>query len=144
MREICLKADLDRDAATAIVKGFTSTEGLAMSDNSGMGEQAINKIAEAGLRTQLDEVEALTVNVDISPEAIAGGEIDAVTIEGEGLVLQDDLRTEKLRVKTGPIAITPWKAVFGNIELKQTVKAQAEITLTEQDINDALNLDYLK
>ncbi|MEO1093450.1 MAG: DUF2993 domain-containing protein [Cyanobacteria bacterium J06638_28] len=115
-----------------------------MSDASNMGEQAISKLAEMGLKTQLDECDNLTVKVQVSPETLAEGEIESVTIDGQGLAMQgDELRTAKLHVETGAIAITPWKAAFGNIELKQTVEAQADITLTEQDINQALNSEYL-
>lgn len=116
-----------------------------MSDIPGMGDQAISKIAEAGLKTQLDEFDELKVAVQTSPQALVGGEIDSVTIDGRGLAMQEDeLRTEKLHIETGAIAINPWKAAFGNIELKQTVEAKADVTLTEQDISCALSSDYMQ
>ncbi|MEL6321997.1 MAG: DUF2993 domain-containing protein [Cyanobacteria bacterium J06626_14] len=116
-----------------------------MSDNSSMGDQAISKMAEVGLKTQLDEFDELKVVVQTSPQALVGGEIDSVTIDGRGLAMRkDELRTEKLHIETGAIAINPWKAAFGNIELKQTVEAKADVTLTEQDINCAFNSDYLQ
>lgn len=115
-----------------------------MSDASNMGEQAISKLAEMGIKTQLDEYDELTVEVQVSPETLPEGAVESVTIEGQGLAMEGDkLRTAKLHVETGAIAINPWKAAFGNIELKQTVEAQADITLTEQDISQALNSEHL-
>lgn len=115
-----------------------------MSNARDIGKQAISKIAEVGIKTQLDEVDNLTVDVQASPQALANGEVESVTIDGEGLVMQDNLRTERLHVKTSPVAVNPLKAVFGNIKLRQMVEAQVEITLTQQDINRAFNSDYLK
>lgn len=116
-----------------------------MSDAANMGKQAISKLAEIGLKTQLDECDELTLEVQASPDNLAKGEVTSVTIEGQGLAMQsDELRTANLHIETGAIAITPWKAAFGNIELKQTVEAQAEITLSEQDIDCAFNSDDLR
>lgn len=110
-----------------------------MSNTPDIGEQAMNKIAEVAIKTQLDEVDELAVDVELSPQALTDGTVESVTIDGRGLSMQDNVRTEALHIETGPISINPWKAAFGNIEFKQTVEAQVEIMLTEQDINRALN-----
>ncbi|NEP15512.1 MAG: DUF2993 domain-containing protein [Leptolyngbya sp. SIO4C1] len=115
-----------------------------MSGNQDIGEQAISKAAEVGLKSQLEAAEDLDVDVRTSPQKIVGGEVESVTIEGKGLAMQDDLRTEKLQVKTGTVSIDPFQAAFGNIELEQTAEAQAEMTLTEADITRAFNSDYLR
>ncbi len=67
---------------------------LVMPDSPGLGEQALNKAAEIGLSSQLDEVEKLDVNIKTDPLKVVQGQVDAVTIEGEGLVMQKDLRME--------------------------------------------------
>ena len=109
-----------------------------------MGEQAMSKIAEIGLKTQLDDFDELTVDIQASPESLVDGTVESATIQGHGIERPgDDLRTEKLHVETGAIAINPWKAVLGIIELKQTVEGKAQITLTEADINRAFTPDFL-
>ncbi len=70
-----------------------------MPDSPGLGEQALNKAAEIGLSSQLDEVENLDVNIKTDPLKLVQGQVDAVTIKGEGLVMQKDLRMEELEMQ---------------------------------------------
>ncbi|MCF4969747.1 LmeA family phospholipid-binding protein, partial [Nostoc sp. CMAA1605] len=65
-----------------------------MVEGSGIGEQALNKAAEIGLSSQLDEVENLDVNIKTDPLKLIQGEVESVNIAGEGLVMQKDLRME--------------------------------------------------
>jgi LmeA-like phospholipid-binding len=111
---------------------------------SNLGDQAIGKAVEMGLTTQLDEVEALKVKVETNPIALVQGELDSVAIEGTGLVMKQDLRTEKLVVQSDGIAVNPLKAAFGQIELVRPTTASALMVLTEADIERAFNSDYIK
>ncbi|ARV59136.1 hypothetical protein BZZ01_11240 [Nostocales cyanobacterium HT-58-2] len=115
-----------------------------MPDNPGLGEQALNKAAEIGISSQLDEVENLDVNVKTDPLKLVQGQVDAVSIEGEGLVMQKDLRVEELEMQTGHVAINPLSAAFGNIELTKPTKATGRVVLTENDINRAFNSEYVR
>ncbi|HEY9760892.1 MAG TPA: DUF2993 domain-containing protein [Trichocoleus sp.] len=109
-----------------------------------LGDQAISKAVEVGLTTQLDEVENLDVNVQTNPLGLLQGELDSVQIEGEGLVMKQDLRTEKLEVQTDGLAINPLKVAFGEIELTRPTNASAMILLKEADIDRAFNSDFIK
>jgi len=115
-----------------------------MSGEPGLGEQAISKIAEVGINSQLDEVEELTVDIRTDPMKVIQGEVDSVTIEGKGMVIQQDLRMEKLEINTDTVSIDPLSVVFGNIELTQPANAEARIVLTEADLNRALSSDFLR
>lgn len=110
---------------------------------SDLGEQALSKAVEAGLSTQLDKVEKLEAEIHTNPIALMQGELESADIQGEGLVMKDDLRTEKLAVQTDGIAIDPLKAAFGEIELTRPTNATAMVTLTESDIERAFNSDYI-
>jgi len=110
----------------------------------GLGEQAISKVAEVGITSQLDEVEELNVDIRTDPIKVIQGEVDSVTIEGKGMVIQQDLRMETLEISTDTVAIDPLSVVFGNIELTQPADAEARIVLTEADLNRALNSDFLR
>ena len=109
-----------------------------------IGEQAISKAAEVGLETQLDEAENLDVDVRSNPLELVQGEVDSVSVKGEGLVMQKELRAEKLRIETDSIDIDPMKAALGDIELNQPTDARMLVVLKEEDIQRAFNSDYVK
>lgn len=113
-------------------------------ENQGLGEQALNKAAEVGLASQLDEVEKLDVNLKTDPLKLVSGEVDSVTIEGEGMVMQGDLRVEELEMEMSGVAINPLSAAFGKIELTKPTQGSASIVLTEADINRAFNSEYVR
>lgn len=112
--------------------------------NPSLGDQAISKAVEMGLSTQLDEVENLDVDVRTNPGSLVQGEVESVEIEGEGMVMKRELRTEKLKVQTDGVAVNPLKAAFGQIELTRPTTASALMLLTEADIDRAFNSDFIK
>ncbi len=111
---------------------------------SDMGENAIDEMAKAGIETQLDEVEELDVNLRTDPLDLMQGKIESVSVKGDGLVMQKELRAEKLRVETNSIAIDSIKAAMGNIELIQPTEARMLVVLKEEDIQNAFNCEYVK
>ncbi|MBE9004708.1 DUF2993 domain-containing protein [Fortiea sp. LEGE XX443] len=115
-----------------------------MSESPGLGEQALNKAAEIGLSSQLDEVENLDVNIKTDPFKMVQGQVDTVQITGEGLVMQQDLRMEELEMQMGNVAINPLSVAFGKIELTKPTEASAKVVLTESDINRAFNSEYVR
>ena len=109
-----------------------------------IGEQAISKAAEVGLETQLDEAEDLDVDVRSNPLDLVQGKVDSVSVKGEGLVMQKELRAEKLRIETDSIDINPMKAALGDIELNKPTDARMLVVLKEEDVQRAFNSDYVK
>ena len=115
-----------------------------MPESPGLGEQALNKAAEIGLSSQLDEVESLDVDIKTDPFKLVQGQVDSVTIEGEGMVMQKDLRMEELQMQMTSVAINPLSVAFGKIELTKPTEANAQVVLTEADINRAFNSEYVR
>lgn len=113
-------------------------------DDRGLGEQALNKAAEVGLKSQLDEVEALDVDLETDPLKLMQGQVDSVEIEGKGMVMQDDLRVEDMEMEIDNVAINPLSAAFGKIELAKPTQGSGRIILTEADINRAFNSEYVR
>ena len=109
-----------------------------------LGEEALSKAAEAAMTTQLDQVEHLDVDIHTDPGKLMQGELEAVDIEGKGLVMNQDLRTEELTIHTSSIAIDPLKAAFGDIQLKQPTDASTHIVLTEADMERAFNSEFIQ
>jgi hypothetical protein len=113
-------------------------------DNPDLGEKALGKVAEAGIASQLDEVENIDVDIRTNPGKLVQGKVDSVTISGKGLVMKQDLRMEMLEVNIDKIEINPLSAVFGNIELTRPSEAEAQIVLTEADINRAFSSSFIQ
>jgi hypothetical protein len=109
-----------------------------------LGEQALSKVAEMGIASQLDEVENLDVEIRTNPFQLMQGKVDSVTIAGEGAVMNQDLRMESFEVRTGTIAINAGSALFGKIELTQPADANARFVLHENDLNRAFSSDFLR
>ena len=115
-----------------------------MPDSPGLGEQALNKAAEIGLSSQLDQVENLDVDIKTDPLKLVQGQVDEVTIKGEGLVMQKDLRMEELEMHMNSVAINPLSVALGKVELTQPTQASTRVVLTEADINRAFNSEYVR
>lgn len=114
-----------------------------LQQNRSLGEQAIDKVAEIAIASKLDESETLSVTVDTDPVQLAQGSVEAVVLEGKGLVMQEDLRVEDLQIHIKDIAVNPLTAMFGKIELNGPAFGTARAVLTESDLNRAFNSEYI-
>jgi hypothetical protein len=115
-----------------------------MNQEPDLGEQALDKATEFAISSQLDAVDQIDVDIRTDPLQLVQGKVDSVTITGEGLVIKQDLRAANATIQTDAVSINPIKAVMGEIELNQPANAQAQVLLTETDLNRALNSDYLR
>ena len=114
-----------------------------LQQNRSLGEQAIDKVAEIAIASKLDESETLSVTVDTDPGQLAQGSVEAVAVEGKGLVMQQDLRVEELQLHVKDIAVNPLTAMFGKIELNGPAFGTARAVLTESDLNRAFTSEYI-
>jgi hypothetical protein len=113
-------------------------------DNPDLGSKALSKVVEIGISSQLDEVEQIDVDIRSDPGKMLQGKVDSVAISGRGLVVKQDLRMERIEIATDRVAIDPLSAVFGNIELTHPTDVDAQMLLTEADLNGALSSDYVR
>ena len=109
-----------------------------------IGEQAISKAVETGFESQLDGVESLDVEIRTDPVKLTQGQVDKAVIEGKGLVIQNDLRTESLKVEANSVDISMMQAALGKIELDQPADANARVVLKAEDLQKAFESDYVK
>lgn len=109
-----------------------------------MEEQMLSQAAEIGLSTQLDAVERIEVDVQTDLLKMAQGKADAVSMTGQGLVVQKDIRLQEVEVHTSRINIDWLSAIFGEVELHQPTDATVRVLLTEADINRAMNSKYIR
>lgn len=115
-----------------------------MSQEQNLGEQALDKVAEIAIQSQLDQAEQVDVEVKTDPIKLMQGKVDSVSIAGEGMVIKQDLRATAVGIETDAVAIDPLKAILGDIQLKEPLNAKAQILLDEVDLNRALSSDYLR
>ncbi|MFN6519339.1 MAG: DUF2993 domain-containing protein [Nostoc sp. CreGUA01] len=115
-----------------------------MPDEHRLEEQLLSHEAERRISENLDEVEQIEIDIQTDLLKIIQGQADGVSVAGEGLVIQQDIRVHKIKLQTDGIAINPFNAVFGEIKLNQPVNAIAKITLTETDINRALSSEFIR
>lgn len=114
------------------------------SDRSNLGNQALSKVAEIGITSQLDAVENIDVDIRTDPGKLLQGKVDSVVISGQGLVMKQDLRMEDITVSIDRVSINPLSAILGNIELTHPSDAQAIVVLTQSDLNRAFSSDYMQ
>jgi LmeA-like phospholipid-binding len=115
-----------------------------MPDKQRLEEQILSQAAANTLSNRLDEVEKIDIDVRTDLLKIAQGQVEEVSLTGQGLVLQKDIRVQEIKVKTDSIAVNPLSAIFGQIELNEPVNAIARVVMTEVDINHALSSDLIQ
>lgn len=107
-------------------------------------EQVISQAIELGLSSQIETAEDLNVEVHTDLLKVAQGEADSVAIDGTGVVLQPDVRVQQMELKTDRLAINPLSVLLGQIKLKEPLNAQARMVLTSEDLNRAMNSDFVQ
>ncbi|OUL26351.1 hypothetical protein BV378_13095 [Nostoc sp. RF31YmG] len=115
-----------------------------MPDKERLEEHILSQAAENRLSNELDEVENINVAVQTDLLKIVQGQVDEVSLTGQGLVFQKDIRVQEIKVKTDSVAVNPLSAILGQIELNEPVNAIARIVMTVADINQALSSDLIR
>lgn len=114
-----------------------------LDDAPRLEEQVIEKAAEIGLSSKIEQADAINIDVKTDLFKIIQGQVDSIAIAGEGVVPQKDIRVQYMELSTDKIDINPFSALLGQVELNQPVQANARLVMTEQDLNRALNSDYV-
>ncbi len=109
-----------------------------------IGEQAISNAAKSIIQSQLDEFDSLEIEVHTDPLKLTQGQIDSLLVTGKGLVIQNDLRTEELVLKTGPVDVSMLKMATGVFALDEPADAEARVVLKPEDVQTAFNAAYVK
>ena len=104
----------------------------------GIGEQAINRIATAALASQMQEAESFDVNVKVDPQELSQGTVSAFTMEGKNVVTSQGFRATHFSLMIEDISVYPFKALMGNIKLRQPATGTALLGISPSDLEDAL------
>lgn len=114
-----------------------------MPDEKRLDEQAISKVAETLLSSQINEAQKLEVDIRTDPLKMVGGTIDSVAIAGTNLVTQQDLSVQEIELHTDSVDINLFNLLFGKIELNQPIDTTGKFVVTEADLNQNLKSDFL-
>ena len=117
---------------------------MAQEDQPNLEEQIISAAVGMGLSSQIDSAENLDVDVRSNLLEIMQGQAHSVSVSGQGLVMQKDIRVQEMEIHTDRIAINPLSVLFGELELSEPTDASARVVLSEADLNRALNSDYVR
>lgn len=115
-----------------------------MPDEHRLEEQFLSQEAERRISEKLDEAEKIEIDVQTDLLKIVQGQADGVSVAGQGLVIQEGIRVQEIKLQTDSVAINPFSAIFGQIEFNEPVNAIARIIVTEVDINRALTSDLIR
>lgn len=102
-----------------------------------LGEKTLNKIAEMALSSRVEKADRLTVRVKTDPNLLAQGMLESLAIDGRGLVMNPSLRMQEMRIDLDTIAVSPFKALMGNIQLTRPSQGTIYVVLNEADIETA-------
>ncbi|AFY38991.1 hypothetical protein Lepto7376_2728 [[Leptolyngbya] sp. PCC 7376] len=103
-----------------------------------LGEQTINRIATAALSSQMKESESFSVNVKVDPQELSQGIVSAFAMEGKNVVTSKGFRATDFSLLIENISVHPFKALMGNVQLRQPVLGNALLGVSTADVNDAL------
>ena len=116
-----------------------------MSEELKLEEQALSQAAEIGITSQLDSVEDINVNVRTDLLKMVQGKADSVSVTGQGLVMEKDIRVQEMELHTSDIGIDVLSSIFGGeIELDHPTDATIRVVLKEADLNRALNSEFVR
>ncbi|QHG17629.1 DUF2993 domain-containing protein [Nostoc sp. ATCC 53789] len=114
-----------------------------MPDEHRLEEKFLSQEAERRISEKLDDAEKIEIDVQTDLLKIVQGQADGVSVVGQGLVIQEDIRVQEIQLQTDSISINPFSALLGQIELTEPVNTIARIILTETDINRTLASDFV-
>ncbi len=121
---------------------FIGSMGSAQPD---FGAKMLNTVASQSIRRLFSECAAMDVDIRCTPSSkILQGSVDSVRMQGSGLVIRRQFRVEEMSFETDAIAIDFGSVLKGQIKLKQPTQAIAQITLSEQGINEAFSAELVK
>ena len=124
---------------------FGGFVGFGNNKGKDWGENLINSVASNTIRHLFSRSESVEVSVKCNPSSkLLQGTIDSFKMNGRGLVIRKQFRTEEMSFETDAVSIDFSSAVQGKISLKQPTQAIAQVKLSEADINKSFEADLVR
>ena len=124
---------------------FGGFVGFGNNKGGDWGENLINTVASNTIRHLFSRSDLVEVSVKCNPSSkLLQGTIDSFKMNGRGLVIRKQFRTEEMSFETDAVAIDFGSAVKGKIALKQPTQAIAQVKLSQADINKSFEADLVR
>ncbi len=124
---------------------FGGFVGFGNNKGGDWGENLINTVASNTIRHLFTRSDSVEVAVKCNPSSkLLQGTIDSFKMNGRGLVIRKQFRTEEMSFETDAVAIDFGSAVQGKIALKQPTQAIAQVKLSQDDINKSFEADLVR
>lgn len=131
----------------SLVNSFMFGGFVGFKNNKGgdWGENLLNTVATNTIRHLFTRSESVEVSVRCNPSSkLLQGTIDSFKMNGKGLVIRKDFRTEEMSFETDAVSLDFGSVMQGKIALKQPTQAVAQVKLTETDLNDAFQAELVR
>ena len=131
----------------SLVDSFMFGGFVGFKNNQGgdWGENLLNKVASNTIRHLFTRSDLVEVKVRCNPSSkLLQGTIDSFKMNGRGLVIRKDFRTEEMSFETDAVSLDFSSVMQGKIALKQPTQAVALVKLTEADLNDAFQAELVR
>lgn len=109
------------------------------SETVGFGEQAVNKVAEMAIASQMKHPAEIKVQIKTDLNKLARGQLDSMAIAIYGLLLPQDLKTEEFHLHIGQITVKPLSAIRGKIKLVHPSEGTLRFVISAASFTNALN-----
>lgn len=102
------------------------------------GEQLLNTVASKSIAHLFSESESVEVEVRCYPSSkLLQGSIDSFKMQGKGLLIRRQFQVEEMFFETDAVTLDFGSVLQGQIRLKQSAQAIAQVVLSEAGINAA-------
>ncbi len=122
--------------------GLTGSQGSTQTD---FGEKLLNTVASQSIRRLFSQSDFVEVLIRCFPSSkLLQGSIDSLKMQGRGLVIRRQFQVENMSFETDAIALDFGSVLKGQLRLKQPTQAIAQVTLSEEGINEAFKADLVR
>ncbi len=110
---------------------------------AGFGEQAVNKIVEIAIASQLQKADGLEFRIKTDLNKLAHSQLDSLAIALYGVLLQPSLEAETLQLTIGRVTVKPCKALRGQIRLVHPSEGTFHLVINQASFTTALKTEFL-
>jgi LmeA-like phospholipid-binding len=135
-------SNVSQNQESAMLGGLIGSKESAPTD---FGEKLLNTVASKSIAHLFSESESVEVQVRCYPSSkLLQGSIDSFKMQGKGLVIRRQFPVEVMSFETDAVALDFGSALQGQIRLKQSVQAIAQVVLSEAGINQAFEAELVQ
>jgi len=111
-------------------------------ESSGLGEQVLNRIAEAAISSQLKQPADVSVQIKTDLNKLAQGQLDSIAIVIHPLLMPSGIEAEEFHLQIGQVTVKPLQALLGKIKLVHPSEAVLRFVINEASLTAALNTSF--